>query len=165
MPYDGIMDLSIFTNRFEAHAQEYNWNLIAQASKISLFLKGKAAEVYDKLPQVDRCSIKKVQATFATHFQPSENEWLTRLESGFCLYQINRLIIKVAVPTYLSYPLNQDQLNFKSIGLITKSLLYIAYKWLKHGFLPHRIKREFRFKYNIDKIKNLFYRKLITFKW
>ena len=80
-PYDGIVDLSIFKNRFEAHAQEYNWNLIAQANKISLFLKGKAAEVYDKLPQVDRFPIEKVWATFAAHFQPSENEWLARLES------------------------------------------------------------------------------------
>ena len=79
--YEGSPDLSVFKNRYEAYARQYNWDLIQQAASIRLYLRGRAAEIYDKLPQADRCSIEKVWTTFAKCFTPTETEWLSRLDS------------------------------------------------------------------------------------
>lgn len=80
-PFNGDNDLSVFKNRFRAYANEYGWNLVQQAAKISVFLTGKAAHVYDQLNEVDRCSIDAIFRVFEAHFSPSESEWLARLEN------------------------------------------------------------------------------------
>jgi len=80
-PYDGESDLKIFSNRFQAYAREYGWTLLDQASKISLFLKGKAASLYDRLSQEDRCSMDRIWLHLEKNLSPSESEWLRRFES------------------------------------------------------------------------------------
>lgn len=38
--YEGSPDLSVFKNRYEAYARQYNWDLIQQAASIRLYLRG-----------------------------------------------------------------------------------------------------------------------------
>lgn len=79
--YDGDYELSIFKNRFITYANEHGWTPVDQATKISLYLKGKAATLYDKLSAVDKRDISKIWTTFEKYFTPSENEYLAQLDN------------------------------------------------------------------------------------
>ena len=79
--FSGETDLLVFKNRFSALARESGWSPIDQANRITLYLKGKAALVYDKLTEEERTSVSKVWLALEKHFLASENEWLARLEA------------------------------------------------------------------------------------
>jgi hypothetical protein len=79
--FSGETDLLVFKNLFSALARESGWSLIDQANRITLYLKGKAALIYDKLTEEERTSVSKVWSALEKHFLPSENEWLARLEA------------------------------------------------------------------------------------
>ncbi len=66
--YEGDTDLSIFKNRFSSYSREYGWTPIDEAAKISLFLKGKAANIYDRLTIEQRNSIDTVWSVFEKNF-------------------------------------------------------------------------------------------------
>ncbi|KAJ8038245.1 hypothetical protein HOLleu_15611 [Holothuria leucospilota] len=80
-PFEDTEDLDAYLQRYERYATNQGWQRVDWAINLSALLKGKALEVYSRLPPVDANDYDKLKEALLKRFQLTEDGFRQKFRS------------------------------------------------------------------------------------